>query len=215
MVVNSNGSVTGGTYGDLATNIYTPFTGVYTTASNYGAFDTPGTVIASFPSGHALVSALPTDATWAAKPSSLAVSNASLAAQTINSNPELAPLGADIWTTLFVDGETLPGVQLFGVPTYPGDIANLHYTGADIAAVSASDPIRAAQETAIALGEYQDPWSSRMTPVFPAHTGSYISGSGSAAIVPPPMLAAAASLPAPAGSPFIGSAAGCTLCRGW
>ena len=207
MVVHPNGSVVGGTYGDLSTAYNTPYTGVFTSAANYGAFNTPGNLIASLPSGHALVSAIPPADTWAAKPGNLVTGPASLAAQAANTNPILAPLGTDIWSTLYVNGETLPGVSLFGVPTYPGDIANLHYTGADIAAVSATDPLRSYAEANVAVGEYASPFYGGRGSSFNSTSGSG-PGHGSA----PPAPGSLAAVPGYAAPP---SARNCTFCSAW
>ena len=197
-VVGANGITRGLTYGELGLQLETPNVGIYTTASNFGSFDTPGYVLAQFPDGSALIGTQPPELAWAAHagaspfgPTTLAAANANTtgAGSGKGDSVTVAPKGVDIWTTLYVNGETLPGVSLFGVPTYPGDIANLHYTGADIASVSASDPARAAAETEVSLAEYAmpgpNPWATRAAAPAPASGGMLASayrgpGAGSA-----------------------------------
>ncbi len=56
MVCDSNGSCGAGTYGTLSSDMWTPFTGVHSTASNYQPLITPGTAIGQFPNGMTIIS---------------------------------------------------------------------------------------------------------------------------------------------------------------
>ena len=162
VMITQNGTVSGGVYGASPYNMWAPYTGVHSTALNYGTETTPGTVIASFPNGMALTTPVPpsyvplvASFTQTSTPSGAA----SLAAQALNASHTFGPPDPTIWSQLYNNGETLPYVSLFGAPTYPGDLANNHYSGADIIATGAatSGRTRAIAQTQFAVDEYARP----------------------------------------------------------
>jgi len=160
MARTGNGTYASAGYAQLGYDKYSPYAPVHSTGANLGVSAMPGTPIAAFPSGVVLVSPVP----LGVSPVSLAATGAqgtALAAAVPSTTGTLAPLGVDIWTQLAVNNETLPGVSLFAVPNYPGDIANLHVTGTGILdAVQAGNIQTAEQMTWSAQANWNSATSS-------------------------------------------------------
>ena len=151
VVMSSGGASAGVTWGESGFAYNTPYKNVLTTAANFGRPTHAGHLVATAPNGYTLWSGLPSSKALSVESAPTLAASGSSSGGSSSLGPQLAPLGTNIWATLAAFDETLPGVTLFGEPRGNGDIANFYANGAQIAAASASDPLKAAVITNQAL----------------------------------------------------------------
>jgi hypothetical protein len=140
MVCDSNGSCGAGTYGTLTSDMWTPYTGVHSTASNYQPMITPGTAIGQFPNGLTIISSAGTGV-----PSGTFVSSGqdaqSLAAAGLNTTGAYAVTGGvTLADQLFQSGNVVGNEYLTAGNTLTAQQNSLAAYQAQAYAASAQQP---------------------------------------------------------------------------
>jgi hypothetical protein len=202
VLIGMDGNYTGASYGSLGLDKSVPYTPVFSTGLNYMATSTPGTVLATFPSGVSVVSS-------GGASTAASFAGPAIVAENLNATGGIVQNADSFASELNNSGDVIPGLTLFGVPQYGGDVANVGYSGADVLGQlqggqslgsflsqnTGGNPF-APQPTASQTGLAQFP-----TGVNPLNTYSPATMSNNAFSISP--------------SYFPSTSAGCTSCQGW